>query len=296
MSHPLRPWILPSLLLLAAIGAACGATTDAEAVSSETEHTHVDGTTHTHDDEAAPEHVGLDLGLFLDGALVDDPVIEDCTLTDGTTASCYTITVVGTPVNHEVGPFCSADVTDGEEAGGLWLDGEDSYVIDGAFFTQLAEIYGDDLWDNLVDDDGSINVIDNAADFQVAARPDITEEFYFHCVDGDVAWLDSGVQPTTTIQVPVTPVTTGQATVDFAAGAHSTLGVTLNGATLSGSADVTAILNGHTSEAYGYHYHANPLELNATLTCLTGLTVEGQDATGRPGGGRAGGPPPGDNG
>ncbi|MGI9612495.1 MAG: YHYH protein, partial [Acidimicrobiales bacterium] len=47
--------------------------------------------------------------------------------------------------------------------------------------------------------------------------------------------------------------------------------------------------NGHTSEEYGYHYHAAPLEQNATLTCLMGLTAEGQDA----GGGRAG-PPEGD--
>ena len=54
--------------------------------------------------------------------------------------------------------------------------------------------------------------------------------------------------------------------------------------------------NGHTTEELGYHYHANSLEQNATLTCLTGLTAEGQNAGGGPGGGGqrpAGGPPDG---
>ena len=45
---------------------------------------------------------------------------------------------------------------------------------------------------------------------------------------------------------------------------------------------------GHTHDELGYHYHAASLEENATLTCLNGLTVEGQgDVGGRP----AGGPP-----
>ena len=300
---------------------------------------------------------GLDAELFVDGALAGDPVAAPCTLSDGSTSECYTVTVTGTPANHDVGPFCPTSVTDNADAGGLWLDGENSYVIDGPFFTELAEIYGDELWDNIYNDDGSINVIDNAEDFQVAARPDITEEFYYHCVDGDVSWLDSGEQPEHAIEMPVTPVLGTEPPVQFATGAHSTLGVTLNGAMLSGSADMTAILasytiaafddcgghinpalgyhvhgtagcsdvgeapegetppfayaidgftihapygegtdveldacNGHTSEEYGYHYHAASLEENATLTCLMGVTAEGQDAGGgappRPGGGR----------
>ncbi len=31
--------------------------------------------------------------------------------------------------------------------------------------------------------------------------------------------------------------------------------------------------NGHTTEADGYHYHANPAEENGVLTCFTGVTV-----------------------
>ncbi len=295
----------------------------------------------------------------MDGALLGDPTVSDCVLSDGSASQCYTLTVIGTPINHEVGPFCPTSIDDDLDAGGLWLDGEDSYEIDGAFFTELAEIYGDDLWNNIVNDDGSINVIDNAEEFQVAARPDITEEYYYHCVDGNVEWLDSGSQPAHSVQIPVVPTLADESTVQFATGAHSTLGVTLNGAMLSGSADMTAILasytiaafddcgghinpalgyhvhgtagcsdvgeaaegeaapfayaidgftvhapyeadandldecNGHVSEEFGYHYHASSLEQNATLTCLYGLTAEGQATGGRPAGGRPdGGEPP----
>ena len=306
-------------------------------------------------DTAAVSSSGLAVDLFLDGALAGDPELGECMLVDGSTAECYTITVVGTPANHDVGPFCPTTITADAEEGGLWLDGEGSFEIDGPFFTELASIYGDDLWDNIYDEDGTVNVIDNAEDFQVAARPDITEEFYYHCVDGNVEWLDGGEQPAHTIVVPATPVLADAPTVQFATGAHSNLGVTLNGALVSGSADMTAILasytiaafddcgghinpalgyhvhgtagcsdvgeapdgetppfayaldgftihapyddgvaaeldecNGHTSGEYGYHYHANTIEQNATLTCLMGQIAEGQEG--------GGGPPPGGGG
>ena len=225
----------------------------------------------------------LALDLFLDGALVGDPALGDCELSDGSQSQCYMVTVVGTPVNHDVGPFCPTDISQDSDAGGLWLDGVDSFEIDGAFFTELSDIYGDELWDNIYNDDGTINVIDNAADFQVAARPDITEEFYYHCVDGDVTWLDGGEQPTHTIEVPAVPALADEATVQFATGAHSNLGVTLNGALLSGSADMTAILasytiaafddcGGHINPALGYHVHG-------TAGCSdVGETADGETA------------------
>ena len=45
--------------------------------------------------------------------------------------------------------------------------------------------------------------------------------------------------------------------------------------------------NGHSTDAYGYHYHARPPELNGVLTCFAGAIV---DDRGRP---PSGGPPPG---
>ncbi len=50
--------------------------------------------------------------------------------------------------------------------------------------------------------------------------------------------------------------------------------------------------NGHTTEAAGYHYHANSSSENQVIECLIGQTVAGADGAG--GGGRPGGPPPGD--
>ena len=56
--------------------------------------------------------------------------------------------------------------------------------------------------------------------------------------------------------------------------------------------------NGHTTEEFGYHYHANPAEENRVLSCFMGLTVQAQGGDrggqGGPGGGgrrSAGGAP-----
>jgi hypothetical protein len=297
---------------------------------------------------------GVDTALFYDGAIVGDPTIGECTLVDGSVSQCYTITVAGTPANHEIGPFCPTSISEGADAGGVWLDGVEYFEIDGAFFTELAEIYGDDAWNNIYNDDGSVNVIDSAEEFAVAARPDITEEYYYHCVDGKIEWLDGGVLFQATVQIPVTPVL-AETPTEFAR-LHNDLGITLNGVLLSGAADMDAILasytiaafddcgghinpalgyhvhgtagcsdvgevaagetapfayaldgftvhapyddadaveldecNGHTSDEYGYHYHAAPLEDNATLVCFSGLTVMDDGGPGGGGGRGTGG-------
>jgi hypothetical protein len=51
--------------------------------------------------------------------------------------------------------------------------------------------------------------------------------------------------------------------------------------------------NGHTTDALGYHYHANSPEENAVLSCITGLVEETNVTTGGQGGVRPDGPPPG---
>ncbi len=50
--------------------------------------------------------------------------------------------------------------------------------------------------------------------------------------------------------------------------------------------------NGHTTEAAGYHYHANSAAENQVVECLVGQSVAGADVGG--GGPPGGGPPPGD--
>ena len=362
MTTKARPRILWILLLTAVLAiAGCGESTptataddDSAAIddgAADAGDTAGDST--TVDIEAAGP--GVDTALFYDGAIVGEPTIGECTLADGSLSQCYTITVAGTPANHDIGPFCPTSIRDGADAGGVWLDGEQYFEIDGAFFTELAEIYGDDAWNNIYNDDGSVNVIDSAEAFAVAARPDITEEYYYHCIDGKIEWLDGGEPFQATVQIPVTPVM-AEAPTEFER-LHNDLGITLNGLLLSGTADMDAILasytiaafddcgghinpalgyhvhgtagcsdvgeaadgetapfayaldgftvhapyddadavdldecNGHTSDEYGYHYHAAPLEDNATLVCFNGLTVmdEGGAGGGGPG---AGGPP-----
>ena len=51
--------------------------------------------------------------------------------------------------------------------------------------------------------------------------------------------------------------------------------------------------NGHATEEFGYHYHANPAEENGVLTCFMGLTVQAQGGEGGPPAGGNGGPPQG---
>lgn len=45
---------------------------------------------------------------------------------------------------------------------------------------------------------------------------------------------------------------------------------------------------GHTTDALGYHYHANPAEENSVISCFNGLTVGGAGGRGGQGGGGQG--------
>ncbi len=58
----------------------------------------------------------------------------------------------------------------------------------------------------------------------------------------------------------------------------------------AGSDDLDAC-NGHTTEAGGYHYHANPAAENQVIACLVGQTVASEEGAGGPPDG--GGPPAG---
>ena len=61
---------------------------------------------------AHPDLAGFDAGAF-----ADQPQIVECTLADGTAATCFQITVNNLPEAHEIGPFCPATLID---EGGLW--------------------------------------------------------------------------------------------------------------------------------------------------------------------------------
>ena len=358
--------------------AACGssdddsATTDdassvADSVDDATADTTADTTDDTTDggetttDDSATDTVSdgsssataVDVGLFFDGALAEEATIEDCTLSDGTETTCYSITVAGYPASHDVGPFCPATITDSADEGGLWFDGEGLYDLDGQFFVDLPTLYGDDNW-QMYDEDGNIYVTETAEEFEAAARPDVDPSLQNHCVEGALEWLENGEPITTTVLIPTEPVA-----ADTAAAPQGNQGVTLDGVVIAASAPAEAILgaytiasfddcgahfnpfdgyhlhgavgcseidgttdgdpamfgyaldgyalhspfedesaeeaagldecNGHTTDADGYHYHANNAAENQVVECLIGQTVTGAaDAAG----GGPGGPPP----
>ncbi len=293
---------------------------------------------------------GLDTSLFFDGALAEEATVVDCTLSDGTETTCYEITIAGYPADYDAGPFCPPTIESTAEEGGIWLDGNAVYDLDGEFILNLAELYDDDNW-KLYDDEGNVNITETQEEFEAAARPDVDPSLYNHCVEGRIEWLENGEPVPTTVTIPTTPV------VADSASAGGNWGVTLNGVIIAASAPVDAILsaytiaafddcgghinpvdgyhlhgargcsevgetsdgetpifayamdgypihspldaeaeaaaeldecNGHTTEADGYHYHANPAEENGVLTCFMGVTVEGAGQDGGPGGGPGG--------
>ena len=216
---------------------------------------------HLSEPSPEPEETQDWLALFMPEALAKNVSIVDCTLSDGTAASCYEITVAGTPANHDVGPFCPRTTAATADEVGIWLDGENLYDVTGQFILDLPIIYNDDQW-MLHDGQGHVQVTDTKEAFVAAARPDVAEEYENYCVEGRMEWLEGGGPVTTTVQIPVTPVPQ-----DRAIPARAPLGVTFNGVRIDAAAPVDAILGAYTIAAFddcgghvnpfeGYHMHA----------------------------------------
>lgn len=203
----------------------------------------------------------LDPTLFVSGALATDPVIVDCTLSDGTETTCYEITTVGVPADAAVGPFCPSTITTGSEESGIWLDGTGMvYQANGDFIVDLPNIYGDNNWQLYDVATGEVNVTTTQEGCEAAARPDVDAAYQNHCVECSLDYYDGGIS--STYLIPTTP------TLADAPGSPSTeVGVTLNGVQLAAPAPVDAILSNYTIAAFddcgghvnpneGYHYHA----------------------------------------
>lgn len=205
---------------------------------------------------------GVVAANFKDGSLSEPIAEEACTLTNGDETTCYRITITGTPVDTKIGPFCPTTTSTSAADAGIWLDGSKVYDVDGAFILDLSTIYGDAKW-KLYDDTGKVNVTDTKEAFQGAAKPDVEEEYKYHCVEGTYEWTDTGKAVPISILVPVNPVKTSSSTTTQGAD----LGVTLNGLVIAASAPVDAILGAYTIAAFddcgghfnpieGYHMHA----------------------------------------
>lgn len=194
-----------------------------------------------------------------------------CTLSDGTVTDCYQIVTSSTPSDHDMGPWCPDNITDGADAGGIWLEGGEVYDVDGAFVQNMATFYNDTNW-QMYDDTGAIYTTETEQECIDAANPNVGAEYENFCVECLPAYISDLSQ---TFVIPITPVLQDDATL-FATGpggppgansAPSTRGVALNGIEFSAPAPVDNILGaytlapfddagGHINVNQGYHYHA----------------------------------------
>jgi len=205
----------------------------------------------------------IDINQFIDGALLQDATIVDCTLSDGVETTCYELAIQGTPAGDaEIGPFCPENITTGADEAGIWFDGGGQvYDVDGEFIVNLPNLYGDQNW-NLYDaDTGLVKVTTTQAACEGAAQPNVEEQYRNMCVECSIDYYGGGISQT--VLIPVTPV------LAEAPGAISgDVGIAINGVVLAAPAPVADILShytiaafddcgGHVNPNAGYHYHAS---------------------------------------
>ena len=209
--------------------------------------------------------VDVDPTLFLSASLAEEVTLVPCTLSDGSSADCYQIVAASDPSDHTMGPWCPDNISDGAEAGGIWLEGGEVYDVDGAFIENMATFYGDDTW-RMYDANGDIYVTDTQEDCANAANPNVGEEYENFCVECRPSYI---TELTQTYFIPATPVrvTSSNSFGGGPGGGIMARGVAFNGIRFDGPAPTDAILGaytlapfddagGHINLNAGYHYHA----------------------------------------
>ncbi|AKP51561.1 YHYH protein [Cyclobacterium amurskyense] len=208
--------------------------------------------------------VDVDASLFLEGTTVS---IVPCTLSNGSETECYQIVTTSTASDHQMGPWCPSNISDGEEAGGIWLENGQVYDVDGAFIENLASFYDDDTW-MMYDANGDIFVTSTKEDCINAANPNVGVEYQNFCVECLPSYISDLSQ---TWLIPITPVRLTSPN-NFTMGPRggrgpNVRGIAFNGIEFSGAAPTDAILSaytlapfddagGHINVHQGYHYHA----------------------------------------
>jgi len=197
----------------------------------------------------------------------------NCTLSNGSTTTCYQIVTKGIPSDHTMGPWCPENISDDASAGGIWLEGGEVYDVDGVFIENMATFYNDSKW-LMYDSNGDIYTTETETDCANAANPNVGVEYENFCVECLPSYVSDLSQ---TYLIPVTPEKLNNP-VAFGMGPMSTgpvlRGVAFNGVRYDGPAPTNAILGaytlapfddagGHINLIAGYHYHA-----------ATGITTE----------------------
>lgn len=225
----------------------------------------------TDTDDAGSSYVvkDVDSSLFLTDGTDFTITTVPCTLSDGTVTECYQITTNGVPTDHAMGPWCPDNISDGAEAGGIWLEGGEVYDVDGEFIENMATFYGDNTW-LMYDANGDIYTTETKEECEDAANPNVGAEYENFCVECLPSYVTNLTQ---TYLIPVTPVRL-DVPVDFGGmgppgqvSGPSQRGIAFNGIVFDAPAPTNAILGaytlapfddagGHINPTAGYHYHA----------------------------------------
>lgn len=210
--------------------------------------------------------------LFLeDGTNVTISTIS-CTLSNGSSTTCYKIISTSMPTDHDMGPWCPNNISDDASAGGIWLEGGEVYDVDGEFIQNMAIFYNDSNW-LMFDALGNIYTTETQADCAAAANPNVGEEYENFCVECLPSYVAGLTQ---TYIFPVKPIKLNQS-IAFGGmggpggpgggGGPSVRGLAFNGVRFDAPAPTNAILGaytlapfddagGHINLMAGYHYHA----------------------------------------
>jgi len=200
------------------------------------------------------------IDLFEPTSLMGTPTVVSCTLSGGSSSSCLSITLASSPGNYTVGPWCPRNIIDTDLDGGIWLENDQVYNVDGSFIQNLSTFYNDSNWQMFNQSTGAINYTETAEECAAAARPDVDPSLQNHCVECLISFLDDGLSAT--YLIPLSPETSTTSS-DTRGG----IGVAYSGIRIDGSAPVDAILGaytlapfddcgGHVNPAVGYHIHA----------------------------------------
>ncbi len=225
----------------------------------------------------ADERLAEITAFFAKADVISGPEVVDCTLSGGAETECFFITVSGSPLDYTPGPWCPTNISDGADAGGIWLEGGEVHDVDGDFIANLAEFYGDTNWQLFDPDTGDVRYTGTLEACEAAARPDVDPEYQNYCVQCLPEYVSDDNM--LTYVIPLEPVAADEPGRTGQSGS----GVAYNGVGLDGPAPVDAILSAYTIAAFddcgghvnpfvGYHYHA-------VTDCLEDSPMVTEDAT-----------------
>lgn len=230
--------------------------------------------------QATPENLAALSAYFEDADMVSGPTIVDCKLSGGAETTCYSITMRPNPKTYAPGPWCPSNISDGAEAGGIWMRDGQVHDVDGEFIANLAEFYGDAQWQLFDPETGDIRFTGSLESCEAAARPDVDPEYQNYCVQCLPEYMSDDTSITYVIPTEPQPATQTQRT-NF-----SGSGIAYNGVRLDGPAPLDAILaahtiapfddcGGHVNPNVGYHYHAATDCLDEAPAIFGGLKSDG---------------------